>query len=271
MQNEETKAENDRVELLMVEYYLSLAHDQTVKSYSNGEYKANREALSEEAKNIQKVLKICCKEKDPNSTISVCLTNSNVFTSSGRHFSLFVRTVVPGVIVDKFLEWCAKLAEEWNNEAEKINFNCLLADQERVKTVEEPSRLKDLDKKMDEIKREFDKHHRVVKRNESIYAHYLYVSGRYLLHKSKNQEDKERLNMQNEAREQLQKSLELREKFIHTAEGRADVVFTLLSLGKAEKKFPNQKVVTGIQRNTLRLRKTHKSCTKKLNRWPKKI
>ena len=235
LQNEEAKAENDRAKLLMVKYCLSLAHDLTMKSYSNGGYKINREALRDEAQNIQNVLKICCEEKGPTSTISICLAESNIFTSSGRHFSLFVRTIIPGYIVNKFLQRCAKLAEESRKEAEKMNFDCLLADQERIKSIGES--VAGLDIKMQKIKREFDTHYRVLKKNESVCAHYFHLCGRYLLRKSETKEEKERFNMQIDAREQLQKSLELREKFIHTPEGEADVVFTLLSLGTTEKKI----------------------------------
>ena len=89
--NDQQKEENEiadrarevamRAEVLMVEYYLKLGHNLTIQSYSKDGYKANREALKQEAHNIQNVLKICCQQKDPTtSDISDWLANSQKFT-----------------------------------------------------------------------------------------------------------------------------------------------------------------------------------------------
>ena len=241
--SEGTKAENNKAKLLIVKYYLFLAHDLTMKSYSNGGYKTNREALRDEAQNIQNVLKICCEEKNPISPISICLTDSKIFTSSARYFSLFARTVIPHSIVDDFLELCSKHAEEFSQHAIKINFDCLLADQERLRSIGKP--VVDLDIKMKKIKQKFEKHHRRIKRNKSLCAHYWYLQGRYLLRKSEDLDGTRRLNLQIEAYERLENSLKIRKTLTHTAEGKADVVFTLLRLGNTAKQIATSEKLIG--------------------------
>ena len=219
-----------RAELLMVKYYLKLTHQLTMKSYSKDGYKDNREALKREASNIQNVLKICCQQEDPTSSdISDCLAHSKIYTTSAKFFSLFVRTIIPGSIVDEFLQQCAKMAKERKQLAVKINFDCLLADQERNKSI--GRRDEHFISKMEEINKEFESHYEVLKNDQSLCAHYYYQYGRYLLRKSENQQGEKRLNLRIDAREQLEKSLELRETLTNTREGKADEVFSLLHLG----------------------------------------
>ena len=152
---ERARAQMMRAEVLMVEYYLELGHDLTIKSYSKDGYKENREALKKEAHNIQNVLNICCQQKDPTtSKISDSLARSEIYNTSARHFSLFVRTIIPGSIVDEFLQRCANLAKERMQNDIKLNFNCLLADQERMKSVATDKPDEYL-KKMEAIEKEF--------------------------------------------------------------------------------------------------------------------
>ena len=102
-------------ELLAVKYYLKLAHQLIMKSYSKDSYRDNKEALKREASDIQNILKICCQQEDPTSSdISDCLARSEVCTTSAKFVSLFLRTIIPGSIVDEFLQRCSEIAETRN-------------------------------------------------------------------------------------------------------------------------------------------------------------
>jgi tetratricopeptide (TPR) repeat protein len=226
-ESENETAERARAQVLMVKYYLELGHDLTMKSYSKDGYKANREASKQEAHNIQNVLKICCQQKDPKT--SDCLARSEIYTTSARFFSLFVRTIIPGSIVDEFLQRCANLAEERKQHPTKINFDCLVADQERNKSIGKSDEC--FNSKMEEIKREFDTHYGDLKEDKSLCAHYYYQYGRYLSRKFESEEDKTRLDLLVQAREQLEESLKLRKTLTDTSVGIADTVFSLLHLG----------------------------------------
>ena len=236
--NDQQKGENEmadrareaamRAEVLMVEYYLKLGHDLTIQSYSKDGYKANREALKQEAHNI------CCQQKDPTtSDISDRLAHSKVYTTSARFFSLFVRTIIPGSIVDEFLQRCADLAEERKQHGIKINFDCLLADQERSKSIGKSDEY--FNSKMEEIQKEFETHYEDLKEDKSLCAHYHYQYGRYLSRKSESHKGdeqlKERLDLLNQGRARLEKSLELRKALTGSSVETADEVFSLLHLG----------------------------------------
>ena len=220
-----------RAKVLMVKYYLKLGHQLTMKSYSKDGYKENREAFKRESSNIQNVLKICCQQEEhaTSSDISDCLAHSKIYTTSAKFFSLFVRTIVSGSIVDEFLQRCANMAEERKENAIKIDLDCLLADRERTKTIGKPDEY--FFTKMEEIKEEFETHRKELKKEKSLCAHFSYHYGRYLSRKSESCKPKGRLKLQTQAREQLEKSLELRETLIETSEGKADKVFSLLHLG----------------------------------------
>ena len=219
-----------RAELLMVKYYLKLAHQLTMKSYSKDGYKDNREALKREVSNIQNVLKICSQQEDPaGSDISDCLARSKIYTSSAKFFSLFVRTIIPGSIIDEFLQQCAKTAETRKQHAIKFIFDCVLAYQERSKTIGKTD--DDFNAKMEEIKKEFETHYKDLKKDKSFCAHYYSQYGEYLLRQAQSQNGKEKLLLQTQARDQLQKSLELRETLTGTSVGKADKIFSLLHLG----------------------------------------
>ena len=236
--NEETKTKAERArkeamraEVLMVEYYLELGHQLTIKSYSKDGYKDNREALGREVSNIQNVLKICCQQENPTSSdISECLAHSKIYTTSARLFSVFVRTITSASIVDEFLQRCANLAKEKKQHAIKINFDCLLVAEERYNTIGKSD--EDFISKMEEIKKEFETHYEDLKEDKSLYAHYCYQNGRYLWRKSRSNKGKGALDLQIEARDQLKKSLELRKTLPETPQGKADSIFSLLQLGK---------------------------------------
>ena len=219
-----------RAELLMVKYYLKLAHQLTMKSYSKDGYKDNREALKREVSNIQNVLNICSQQEDPEgSDISDCLAHSEIYTTSAKFFSLFVRTIIPGSIIDEFLQQCAKMAETRKQHAIKFIFDCVLAYQERSKTIGKTD--EDFNAKMEEIKKKFETHHKDLKEDKSLCAHYYSQYGEYLLRQAQSQNGKEKLLLQTQARDQLQKSLELRETLTGTSVGKADKIFSLLHLG----------------------------------------
>ena len=228
------KAEAKRAKVLMVEYFLKLAHQLTMESYSKDGYKDAREALKQDASNIQNILKICCQQKDPTSSdISDCLQRSKIYNTSAKFFSLFVRTIIPGSIVDEFLQRCTKMADEKNQLAIKINFDCLMADQERAKTI--GSHDDRFISKMEEIKKEFDTHYEDLKKDTALCAYYYYLYRSNLLRQSESHSGKERLDLQVQAREYMEKSLELSEAFAGTPSEKADKVFSLLHLGSTWK------------------------------------
>ena len=241
---QKARAEAMRAEVLMVEFYLELGHQLTMKSYSKNCYKNNREALKREASNIQNVLKICSQQEDPTSSdIYDCLARSKIYTTSAKFFSLFVRTIIPGCIVDEFLQQCAKIAEERKHLAVKINFDCLLADRERNKTIGRSD--KDFISKMEGIEKEFETRYEDLKEDKSLCAHYYSQYGEYLLRQAQNQNGKDKLKLQIQARDQLQKSLELRKT--DTSEGKADKVFSLLCLGKVCKYISTSEYVLNTE------------------------
>jgi hypothetical protein len=243
---ETTREQMMRAEWLMVKYYLKLGHDLTMKSYRKDKYKANRKALKQEAHNIQNVLKICCQQNDPTtSDISDCLAHSKVYTTSARFFSIFVRTIL-GSIVDEFLQRCANLAEEREQHAIKLNFDCLLVDQQRNESIGESD--EHFNTKMEEIKKEFETHYEDLEENKSFCAHYYYQYGRYLSRKSehhKGEESEERLELQIQARKQLEKSFNLRKTLTDSAVEIADQVFSLLQLGHECKSISTTKYYLG--------------------------
>ena len=233
-----------RAELLMVKYYLKLGHDLTMKSYSKDGYKESREALKKEAHDIQNVLKICTQKNDPTNTkMSDCLADRKVYTTSARHFSLLVRTIIPGTIIDKFLQRCAEIAQERKQHAIKINFDLLLAEQERKESIGK-SDVGDYDTMMENIQDEFKMHEEHVQKRESFCANYYYEKGKYLKQKSLVQGGENLIILQNQARVDLKLSLGLRQKRmqmktenIEHSMDIADTVYSLLELGNAYKIF----------------------------------
>ena len=231
---ERARAQAMRAEVLMVKHYLELGNYHTLKSCSKDCYKQHREALKREASNIQSVLKICCQRKDPRiSGVPECLASSEIFNTSARLFSFFIRSIIPKPIVHEFLQRCANLAQAMNKSAIKINFDCLLAAEKRDKLMGKSD--EDSMSKMEIIKEEFQTHCEELKEDKALCAHYYYQYGRYILQKSKSQQGIERLTLRHEAREQLKKSLQLRESLASTPEGMANKIFLLMHLGNVSK------------------------------------
>ena len=231
---ERARAKALRAEVLMVKHYLELGNYHTLKSYSKDCYKQHREALKREASNIQSVLKICCQQKNPRiSGIPECLANSEIFNTSARLFSYFIRSIIPKPIVHEFLERCANLAKERKQHAIKMNFDCLLAAEKRDKLIGKSD--EDFMSKMEMIKEEFETHCEELKKEPEFCAHYYYQYGRYLSQKSESQQGKKRLKLHHEARVQLKKSLQLRESLESTPEGMANKIFSLMQLGNVGK------------------------------------
>ena len=231
---QKAREEAMRAEVLMVEFYLELGHDKTMKSYSKDGYKDSREALKREASNIQNVLKICCQQEDPTrSDISDCLARSKIYTTSVKFFSLFVRTMIPDLIVDNFLQRCANLAEERKEHAIKINVDCLLADRERSKSMGKSD--EHYISKMDRIQKDFETHYEVLKEDKALCAHFYYQYLRYQFRKADNQKKEERLKVQMEIKEKLEKWYEIMKTLTDTPGGKADIIFSLLHLGHTYK------------------------------------
>ena len=147
-----------RAKLLMIKYYLKLADQLTMNSYSKNGYKRNRKVLKKEVHNIQNALEFYGQPGNPiDAKISDCLADSEIYTNSARFVSLFVRTIIPGVIVDEFLQRCSNLANEKGQHAIKINFDWLLVDQERSKAIGNSN--EKFVAKMKEIEKEFETHY----------------------------------------------------------------------------------------------------------------
>ena len=239
---QKAREEAMRAEVLMVEFYLELCHDKTMKSYSKDGYKESREALKREAFNIQNVLKICCQQEDPTrSDISDCLAHSKIYTTSVKFFSLFVRTIIPDLIVDNFLQRCANLAEERKEHALKINVDCLLADRERSKLMGISD--EHYISKMDRIQKDFETYYEVLKEDKALCAHFYYQYFRYLFRKADNQKEEERLKVQIEIKEKLEKWYEIMKTLTDTPGGKADIIFSLLHLGHTYKSISLQNII----------------------------
>ena len=121
------------------------------------------------------------------------------------------------------------MAETGKQHAIKIIFDCVLAYQERSKTIGKTD--EDFNTKMEEIKKEFETHYEDLKKDKSLCAYYYSQYGEYLLRQAQSQNGKEQLQLQIQARNQLQKSLQLRETLTGTSVGKADKIFSLLHLG----------------------------------------
>ena len=229
---EKARAEALHAEALMVKYYLELGNRHTLASHSKDCYKEYREALKREASNIQSVLKICCQQKDPSiSGVPDCLASSEIYNTTARLFYFFIRSIIPRPTVHEFLQRCASLAKEKKQNAIKLHFDCLLAAEERGKSIANSRSDDEFISKMEIIKKEFETHIEELTEDKAVCAHYYYQYGRSLSCKSKSQRGEERLNLQYQAREQLVISLKLREKLASTPGGKANEIFALMHLG----------------------------------------
>jgi tetratricopeptide (TPR) repeat protein len=103
-----------------------------------------------------------------------------------------------------------------------------------------------LKKMMEAIEKEFQMHYKDLnfKENKSLCAHYYYLHGRYLVFKSLNLsrgKDEKSLDLQIQARKQLEESLKLRKMLPNTSVGIADTVWALLQLGNIWKVISTSK------------------------------
>ena len=112
----------------------------------------------------------------------------------------------------------------------KIDFDCLLADQERSKSIGKSDEL--FLSMMEEIKKAFETHYESIKEHKSLCAHFYFQNAEYLLRQAQTVSHEEKLDLQIEARKDLRKSLELRETLVETSVGKADKIFSSLCLGK---------------------------------------
>ena len=229
---ERARAEALNAEALMVNYYLELGNRHTLASHSKDCYKEHKEALKQEASNIQSVLQICCRQKDSSiSRVPDVLASSKIYNTTARLFSIFIRSIIPRPTVHKFLQRCANLAKEKKQNAIKLFFDCFLAAEERGKSIANSRSDDEFISKMEIIKEEFETHTKELEEDKAVCAHFYYQYGRSLSCKSKSQRGEERLKLQYQAREQLVESLKLREKLASTPEGKANQIFALMHLG----------------------------------------
>ena len=216
---------------LMVEHFLRVCHDLTLKYWSKDGSNFARKALKENLHHVENMLKICdeaLKETNPISAIVNILVESQIYQSSSRFFYNFILHILSPTLVRKFLECCARLAVEKKKSEAKLNFECLLADEIGRRIGWESKEYK---KSMELAKTTFDEIENNQKGNREIKSHFYYCYGRY------------QFNQRNasEAEEYLQKSLELRQSEQQTdlekSETQTDLetvdqVVTLTLLGK---------------------------------------
>ena len=185
---------------LMVEHFLKVCHDLTLKYWSKDGSSVARKALKENLHNVQKVLKICeeaLNETNPIPAIVNILVESQIYQSSSRFFYNFILHILSPSLVRKFLECCAQLAMEQKNAVAKLNFDCLLAD-EISRTIGWGS--EKYKYSMDLTKETFDDIEENEKENSELKSHFYYCYGRYQFSRQK----------ASEAECYLKRSLELR-------------------------------------------------------------
>ena len=97
---------------LMVEHFLRVCHDLTLKYSSKDGANVAGKALKENLHHVEKVLKICeepLNEKHPIPAIVNILVESQIYQSSSRFFYNFILHILFPTLVRKFLECCAQL------------------------------------------------------------------------------------------------------------------------------------------------------------------
>ena len=185
---------------LMVEHFLRVCHDLTIKYCSKDGSHVARKTLKENLHHVEKVLMICeeaLNETNPVPAIVNILVKSQIYQSSSRFFYNFIFPILSPTLVRKFLERCAQLAKRQSNTVAELNSECLLAD-EIGRRSEWTS--KEYKKGMKTAKKTFDGIEKNQKGNRELKSHFYYCHGRY------------QFNQQNvsEAEDYLKKSLELR-------------------------------------------------------------
>ena len=186
---------------LMVEHFLRVCHDLTLKYWSKDGSNVARRALKENMHHVEKVLKICeeaLNETNPIPAIVNILLESQIYQSSSRFFYNFILHILSPTLVRKFLECCSQLAKEKKNAVAELNFECQLGDEigRRIGWTSD-----DYKNRMESAKTTFDEIEENEKGNRALKSHFYYCYGRY------------QFNQRNasKAEEYLQESLELRQ------------------------------------------------------------
>ena len=164
---------------LMVEYFLRVCHDLTLKYWSKDGSNVARRALKENMHHVEKVLKICeeaLNETNPIPAIVNILVESQIYQSSSRFFYNFILHILSPTLVKKFLECCSQLAKEKKNVVSELNFECLLADEVRRRIGWTSDEYKN---RMESAKTTFDKIEENEKGNRELKSHFYYCYGRY--------------------------------------------------------------------------------------------
>ena len=230
-ESEEKRAKSEK---LMVEYFLHLCAKSTVESYLCDKFMENSEIFKKEAHNIEKVLVICSKLNNPE--IAGVLCDSEIYKSSCRFFYHIVRNIIPKTVIENFLQACANLAEARKEWTKKINFDCILVDQEGRKSFWSSDAYF---KKMKATEDEFRNHEECLTKDVALQGYFLYQLGRSRLNyfHDCNRGSEVVDTLRSEANEHLCKSLELRKSLPPTTLAKADVILSLIQLGNLWKKI----------------------------------
>ncbi|CAB4026297.1 TPR repeat domain [Paramuricea clavata] len=106
--------------------------------------------------------------KDLNPNIIESMKNSDIYKSSSRFFYDFGWDILPLTVLRSFFKSCIKLAEDKEQPAIQITFQCLVADQEGRRTAWKST---EYIGRMDAIKVAFDKNDAVLKEDRSVYRY----------------------------------------------------------------------------------------------------
>ena len=236
----ESGEKRKNAEKRMVAYYLELGNTLTIKSYSKDGFETGREALKKEAHNFENVFSIVrSKQNDPE--IQEVLTNSEIYKTTCRFFYFIARNIISEAVLKDFLQSCADVADQRNDKAKKMNFECILADYEGRKSLWKSSEYLE---KMEKIEEEYSE----TTGNDAERAYFLYQLARYNFNKYKdftangNHDTARDDELLEKAEDEIRESLKLR-KSLTTSEKcdsslkNADVILSLLQLGSVRKKI----------------------------------
>ncbi|CAB3978152.1 E3 ubiquitin- ligase DZIP3 [Paramuricea clavata] len=165
-------------EALMVRHFLKLCHSWTMKSYRKDGFTDAQKLLKEDVHNVEETLRICCQNEATNLNTEVIesLASSDIYNSSSRFFSNFVRDLLPQTVLKNFHEFCINLARIRKRLAIEITFQCLVADQEGH-TIGWKS--DEYIRRMELIKELFDRNETVLKEVRSLHQFCYYFYARY--------------------------------------------------------------------------------------------
>ena len=185
---------------LMVEHFLRVCHDLSLKYWSKDGSNVARKALKENVHHVEKVLKICeeaLNKTNPVPAIVNILVESQIYQSSSRCFYNFILPILSPTLVRKFLECCAQLAKRQRNAVAELNFECLLADEigRRIGWTS-----KEYKNGMELAKKTFEEIEKDQKGNGELKSYFYYCYGRYQFNR----------HCTSEAEVYLKKSLEMR-------------------------------------------------------------